>query len=144
MARGRPTAYEPAFADRAHRLCLLGVTDSILAAAFGVAESTLNTWKKTHPDFAEALRLGKVEADAEVALSLYNKALGGDVTACIFWLKNRQPSQWRDKINAEVSGQGGVTVVGTGYPAQAVEVRFVEAVDGKPALPEPQGQLIGP
>ena len=27
---------------------------------------------------------------------LYEKALKGDVTACIFWLKNRLPSEWRD------------------------------------------------
>ncbi len=30
-----------------------------------------------------------------------------DTTAAIFWLKNRQPAQWRDKIEAELSG--GVT-----------------------------------
>jgi hypothetical protein len=28
----------------------------------------------------------------------------GDVTAQIFWLKNRQPAQWRDKVDVEHSG----------------------------------------
>ena len=35
--------------------------------------------------------------------SLYSKALAGDVTACIFWLKNRRPSEWRDVQNIEAS-----------------------------------------
>ena len=33
----------------------------------------------------------------EVAKKLYTEALAGNVTAMIFWLKNRQPSKWRDK-----------------------------------------------
>ena len=39
--------------------------------------------------FAEELRTGKVRAAAKVAEALYNKAVGGGVTACIFWCKRR-------------------------------------------------------
>lgn len=31
-----------------------------------------------------------------------------DTTAAIFWLKNRQPSKWRDKVQTELSGEIGV------------------------------------
>ena len=31
--------------------------------------------------------------------SLYKRALAGDVTACIFYLKNRRPDRWRDVQN---------------------------------------------
>ena len=34
-----------------------------------------------------------------------------DVTADIFWLKNRKPEQWRDKQNVEVNGEGRVMIV---------------------------------
>lgn len=34
-----------------------------------------------------------------------------DVTADIFWLKNRKPEQWRDKQNVEVNGEGKVMIV---------------------------------
>ena len=33
--------------------------------------------------------------------SLYHQALSGNVTACIFWLKNRRPSEWRDVQNIQ-------------------------------------------
>lgn len=29
------------------------------------------------------------------------KEIPPDTTACIYWLKNRQPSQWRDKVTVE-------------------------------------------
>lgn len=32
------------------------------------------------------------------------KEVAPDVTAQIFWLKNRKPEAWRDKQNLEVSG----------------------------------------
>src|SRR6516225_6395600 len=49
---------------------------------------------------------GKAPADERVVVSLYQRALGydhngkhypPDVTACIFWLKNRAPEEWRDR-----------------------------------------------
>jgi transposase-like protein len=86
------------------KLCLLGQTDAELADSFGVSESTLNLWKKTHEDFSESIKKGKSPADADVAKSLYDKALAGDVTAQIFWLKNRKSSAWRDKRETEHSG----------------------------------------
>jgi len=35
------------------------------------------------------------------------KHVAPDVTACIFWLKNRRPAEWRDKVQQEISGPGG-------------------------------------
>ena len=45
----------------------------------------------------ETLKEGKADADAKVAKSLFNEALNGNVTAMIYWLKNRQSKKWRDK-----------------------------------------------
>ena len=30
--------------------------------------------------------------------------LAPDVTACIFWLKNRDPEHWKDKHDVDLSG----------------------------------------
>lgn len=67
-----------------------------------INEDTLHEWKKVHPDFSESLKEGKERADANVAQRLYDRAMGNgrlppDVTACIFWLKNRRKQNWREK-----------------------------------------------
>lgn len=122
----RPSKYQPEFIEQAAKLCKLGATDRDLADFFEVAESTLNLWKLEYPEFSESLKRGKDEADARVEQSLYRRALGyshdavhvsnyqgavtltpivehhpPDTTACIFWLKNRKPTDWRDKQNVE-------------------------------------------
>ena len=63
----------------------------------GISRSTLAEWKKKYPEIEKALSQGKEVADYAVESSLYKRALAGDVTACIFWLKNRKPRKWRDK-----------------------------------------------
>lgn len=117
---GRPTDYKVEYVEQAFRLCLLGATDKDMADFFDVCEDTINEWKKVHPEFSESLKRGKIKADAEVANSLYHRALGyehpedkifctnGEVTtvetikhyppdtaAAFIWLKNR--AGWRDK-----------------------------------------------
>lgn len=72
----RPSAYKPEFAEQARRLCLLGATDKELGDFFGVSETTVNNWKSQHPEFLESLKAGKLSADANVAKSLYRRALG--------------------------------------------------------------------
>lgn len=133
-SNGRPSKYRPEFAEQAVKLCRLGATDVELAEFFGVSESTLNNWKKAHPGFLESLKKGKTLADAEVADKLFKRATGyehpeddirtvsdgggtssivitptikrypPDTGAAIFWLKNRQPAKWRDKVETEDKG----------------------------------------
>lgn len=127
---GRPTKYLKEYAEQARKLCLLGYTDVELADFFGVADSTLDNWKNKHPDFLGSLKKGKAVADANVAESLYFRALGyehddihitnyqgkitktkitkkypPDTSAAILWLKNRQSTLWRDAKDINVGGQ---------------------------------------
>jgi len=127
-AGGRPSLFKPEYTEQARKLCLLGATDLDLADFFHVVEKTVHNWRAQHPDFLEAVRLGKGEADDRVEKSLYHRAVGysfdavkifcnkdGDVTkvpyrehvppdttACIFWLKNRRPEAWRDCADVSV------------------------------------------
>lgn len=125
---GRPTKYKEEYNEQAYKLCLLGATDKDIANFFSVEEQTINNWKNDYPEFFESLKAGKLDADAKVAQSLYNRATGyeqdtvkvfqfqgdpiivpvkekvaADTTAAIFWLKNRQPKQWRDKQDLDLS-----------------------------------------
>jgi hypothetical protein len=131
---GRPSKYQPAFAEQALKLCRLGATDKELADFFQVEEQTINNWKQAHPEFLESLKQGKGLADAEVADKLFKRATGyehkavkitaspdgrehlteyverypPDTTAAIFWLKNRRPDVWRDKTDVNHSGTVGI------------------------------------
>ena len=74
-----------------------GLTDETIADKCGISTSTLYDWKKKHLEISEALKKGKEIGDFEVENALLNEALSGNVTAQIFWLKNRRTDKWRDK-----------------------------------------------
>lgn len=74
-----------------------GLTDEQIAHNAGVTAKTLYEWKNKYSEICEALKKGKEVVDYEVENALLNKALDGDTTAQIFWLKNRRPNKWRDK-----------------------------------------------
>jgi hypothetical protein len=128
MPGGRPTLYKKEYADQAYKLCLLSATDKDIADFFNVTEQTVNNWKDEHQEFFVSIKRGKMEADADIAQSLYHRAKGyshpdvhitnyqGEITvtpitkhyppdtaAAIIWLKNRQPDKWRDKIETETN-----------------------------------------
>lgn len=48
---------------------------------------------------------GKEIVDYEVENALLQSALKGNVTAQIFWLKNRKPNEWREKREVEISNE---------------------------------------
>ncbi|MEY2873656.1 MAG: hypothetical protein RLZZ373_1027 [Pseudomonadota bacterium] len=129
----RPTKFRPEFADQAKKLCKLGATDAEMASFFGVVLSTFHLWKLQHPEFAKALKDAKAPANERVVRSLYQRAVGyehdevdirvvageivqttvrkhypPDTTACIFWLKNRLPGEWRDRTEHELANRDGV------------------------------------
>lgn len=110
--RGRPTLYKKEYEQQVFRLCLLGADDQRIATFFDVNVDTIADWKVAHPSFLEAIKEGKEEADAKVAQSLYQRALDGDTTSAIFWLKNRDRKNWRDKHEYEHSGQVSLPILG--------------------------------
>lgn len=55
-------------------------------------------------DDIRTVTLPGVNAGSEVVITPTVKHYPPDTTAAIFWLKNRQPKVWRDKVETEVSG----------------------------------------
>lgn len=74
-----------------------GMNDEQIAAKMHIVPSTLYEWKKRFPEISEALKDGKDLPDIQVENALYDAAIGGNVTAMIFWLKNRLKAEWKDK-----------------------------------------------
>lgn len=80
-----------------------GLTDQQIAEKMGIGVRTLYEWKKKYTQFSQAIKNGKEVVDYAVENALLKKALAGDVGACCFWLKNRRPDKWRDRIDANVA-----------------------------------------
>ena len=88
-----------------------GLTDEQIAHNMGITAKTLYEWKKLYRDIRETLKKGKEVVDYEVENALLKRALAGDTTAQIFWLKNRRPGRWRDKPPENAEGNMEVKVV---------------------------------
>jgi len=85
-----------------------GLTEDEICERLGIVRSTFSLYKNKYSELSDSLKKGKDFADDQVEDSLFQKALKGDVIACIFWLKNRRPTRWRDKPgtdNAKDNGQ---------------------------------------
>jgi len=148
----RPSSFRPEFVRQAAALCRLGATDMDLADFFEVSHATIDNWKVRYKDFLGALKLGKDESDDIAERSLYNRVKGytfdteevfckdgvvtrvqtrkhvpPDVVACIFWLKNRRKSTWRDRPDGEPQDGQTVKIEFIGGPA----VRVLPSLPGE-------------
>ena len=74
-----------------------GLTNEQIANNIGINVKTLYEWKNKESNISNALKKGKEVIDFEVENALLKSALEGNVTAQIFWLKNRKKDQWREK-----------------------------------------------
>lgn len=72
-----------------------GLTDEQIAHNIGVTPRTLENWKNKYVQIFRALKVGKEQANFAVEGKLFQRAMSGNTTAMIFWLKNN----WRDKYN---------------------------------------------
>lgn len=144
----RPSKYKPEFAAQAAKLCALGATDVEIADFFEVDVRTVHRWKGEFEEFCHSLRSGKEVSDERVERSLFARANGyehdevdirvvsgeivqtpirkyypPDTTAAIFWLKNRRPDLWRDKVEQTITGPNG-------GPVQVQRIELVPLEDG--------------
>ena len=85
--------------ERAEAYASQGLTSEQIALALGIGESTLYDKQNEFKEFGEAIKRGRGTGIQRVTNKLYEKALEGDNTAMIFYLKNR--AGWQDKIEKE-------------------------------------------
>lgn len=73
---GRPTDYQPEYAEQVRKLCEKGFTDPEIADFFDVSIRTIYRWKLNHEEFCQGLKLGKDVPDDRTERSLYHRANG--------------------------------------------------------------------
>ena len=79
-------------------------------AAFGIPKRQIArahglTLAELHQDFQDELTNGRTRADAKIVETLYNLAIGGNVTALTWWTKARMG--WKETLDNRHSGEGG-------------------------------------
>lgn len=130
---GRKGVYDNTYPGRVFELASLGLTNEKMAIAFGVNITTFEYWTRKHEEFSEAMHKGKEKFDTGVEKTLLQRAMGysyeevqhrtgvdsqgreysyttattkqvlPDVTAMIFWLKNRKRTEWADVHKQEIT-----------------------------------------
>lgn len=108
-----------------------GLNEEQIAFNLELKVNTFRRWIKKYPELEEALQEGRDYSDAIIEESLFQRAKGytvtieerkdgdkpfvkqitkhyaPDVTAMIFWLKNRRPDSWRDvrQLDLDMAGK---------------------------------------
>ena len=126
--RGRPSKYNTINLEQVERVAGLGFDDVEIATILGISERTLNVYK-SKPEFLQSLKRGKSKTDHDVTRNLFKRAIGysyeektkerkgdkvmltkivtkeviPDVTAQIFWLKNRRKDLWRERQEIDLT-----------------------------------------
>lgn len=141
--KNEPNAFEELDLEQVRHLAEYGHTDDFMSDFFAVDIKTWHTWKKKHPLFFKSLKGWKAVADDRVERALYERALGyeweedgvvydaqkkhnvkiriekrlpPDVNACRYWLTNRRPLQWREKMEVDSRHSGAIELNSTVAP----------------------------
>lgn len=101
--RGRPQHLPTATTrNKIYNLSIVGTRYEDIALIMGINNDTLKKY------YSEELEKGRIEANAAVAGTLYEKAKQGDTPSMLFWLKTR--AGWSEKNTTELTGEGGAPI----------------------------------
>ncbi len=138
-AHGRPTLKSEERIEKIAELAAQGKTDKQIADIVGISERTITNWKAKDWQFSAVLKENKQLADDLVEASLFKSAVGYEhrmlkevatkegvqtiedasyhppnATSMIFWLKNRQPKKWKDRVEIQTDSKETLMVVSNG------------------------------
>jgi hypothetical protein len=99
---GRP-AFEPTEAERRQVEALSGYGLPIEQIAVLVRDGIDSDTLRKH--FREELISGKAKANGQIGKTLFQKAMGGDTTAMIWWSKTQM--RWSETMKHELTGAEG-------------------------------------
>lgn len=154
---GSSTNYREEYAIITLRFLMLGGTIEDVAELIGVSPATIYNWAKDQPELAAAINGGRNFADANIASRLYQRAMGytheteeikvvgdeihrvpvvkhypPDANSLKFWLINRQPDLWKEKV--EVIEKPVITMIDKDHMDKIYSEALQQAEDKRNAL----------
>ena len=90
----------------------LGLPHDQIGALIGISDVTLRKYYRKEFD------IGKAQASAQIAKSLFNKAVKGDTTAQIWWTKAQMG--WGETNTTKLANADGSNITG-------IQISFVES-----------------
>lgn len=127
---GRPYVLTQKGREELTKLARAGLERPTIAAALGIADSTLGDMLKRDPTAEEAYTRGRAGLSDELAHILLSQARSGNVVAAIFLAKAR--CGWREGDPPE--SRPNVTI---NLPAAADPDTYRKMIDVTPAAPDP-------
>ena len=88
-----------------------GLTNTQIAECLGLGYSTLFHKQTEFPELKDAIKKGKAHGLKEVTNALYEKAIAGDNTSIIFYLKNRDRESWGEQQHAPTIDIPAINIV---------------------------------
>lgn len=126
--------FEHEYVEQVGRLVRAGMSTQQIAVFFGVTRDCIQGWKREYPKFKEACDKSKVDAIAQVADAVFQRAVGhehvitkevwdrstqtkvelketqilpGDPASQKFYLASRDPDNWAQRNLIELTGKNG-------------------------------------
>lgn len=96
--------WKESFIQKGYELALEGMIDIQIAKKLGISHETYYQYQKEHPEFLEAIKIGKYESDQEVVDSMRKRAVG-------FTYEETTSEIKIGKGNEEDPGQGEITAI---------------------------------
>lgn len=148
---GRYSDYSPEHLEAAKEAIEAGATNKETAQYLGIHECTFYAWKKRYPEFDKATTRAKKIANQRVEARAFELAVGTTIKKQVvvktrdaagneksevvdlieeippnersisFWLRNRDPKRWRDKVDVDVVGDVRFTTIYEPTPDWAKE-----------------------
>ena len=110
MARAKQNGYTdwetPDQLEQLRQWASQGLTKAEIAHNMGVSRDAFCDWRKKSSLIVDALKKGADDSIDKVENALFSAACSGNITAQIFFLKNKRPQDWKDKRDTEITGGG--------------------------------------
>lgn len=94
--------------DKVEHYASRGLTQAQIAYNLGVRPETITRAKGRSEQLEQAIKRGQAKGISEVANALYDNAVGGNLGAICFYMKNRDPNEWADRHDLKLGGSVGV------------------------------------